>query len=78
MAPVATSKLGAPMFELDVVRKKMHCIEESTSCDIVGTFRRRHSDSAPGDCALLPPSLRPCLLPMSSVALCNQVFTEIL
>ena len=32
------------MFEFEVFRKQMHCIEEST-CDIVGAFRR------PGNCA---------------------------
>jgi len=39
------------MFEPEVFRKQMYCIEEST-CDISGTFRR------PENCA---PSLRPCL-----------------
>ena len=34
----ARSKFGAPMFELEVIRKHMYCIEESTSY-IVGTFR---------------------------------------
>jgi len=40
-----------PMFEFEVSRKQMYCIEEST-CDIAGTFRRPpavirrpHSDS---------------------------------
>ena len=54
-----------PMFETEVFRKQMHCIEEST-CDNVGTFWcphshsalpaviwRTHSDSAPGE--LRPP-----------------------
>jgi len=35
------------MFEPEVFRKQMYCIEESTY-DIVGSFRR------PGDCAPLP------------------------
>jgi len=35
----ARSKFGTPMFETEVFRKQMYCIEEST-CDIVGTFRR--------------------------------------
>ena len=39
MAPGARSEFGALMFELEVLRKQMYCIEEST-CDIVGTFRR--------------------------------------
>jgi len=48
MAPRARSKFGAPMFEPEVSRKQTYCIEEST-CDIVGTVRRAHSDSAPGE-----------------------------
>jgi len=39
MAPGTGSKFGAPMFEPDVFRKQMFCIEASTG-DIVGTFRR--------------------------------------
>ena len=39
MAPGTRSKFGAPMFEPEVFRKQIYCIEES-SCDIVGTFRR--------------------------------------
>jgi len=39
MAPGARSKFGAPMFEPEVFRKQMYCIEEST-CDIVVTFLR--------------------------------------
>jgi len=35
----ARSKFGAPMFESEVFRKQMYCIEEST-CDTVGAFRR--------------------------------------
>ena len=31
-----------PMFETEVIRKQMYCIEEGT-CDIVRTFRRPHS-----------------------------------
>ena len=53
MAPGATSKFGAPMFEPDVFWKQMDCIEKST-CDIVGTFRR------PGNCApFAPPRYAP-------------------
>jgi len=61
-----------PMFEPDVFRKQMNCMEESI-CDIFGTLRRsavicrlpqwfgapiviKH----PGNCAPLAPSLRPC------------------
>jgi len=51
MAPGARSKFGAPMFEPDIFRKQMYCIEESI-CDIVGTLWR---DSAPGE--LCPPFL---------------------
>jgi len=51
MAPGARSKFGAPIFETEVFRKQMYCIEEST-CNIVGTFRRHHSDSAPGELSL--------------------------
>jgi len=40
------------MFEPEVFRKQMYCIEEST-CDIVGTFRR------PGHCARLVTPLQP-------------------
>ena len=34
-----------PMFESEVFRKQIYCIEES-ACDIVGTFRRPHNHSA--------------------------------
>jgi len=34
------------MFEFEVFRKQMYCIEENT-CDIVWTFWRPRSDSAP-------------------------------
>jgi len=72
MAPGARSKFGAPMFEAEVFRKQIYCIEEST-CDNFGMFwlsrqsfgapaviRRPHNDSALGK--LFPPwprSLRP-------------------
>jgi len=45
MAPGARSKFGAPMFEPEVFRREMHCIEERT-CDNVGTFRRPQSIGA--------------------------------
>jgi len=35
---------GAPMFEPELFRKQIYCIEENT-CNIFGTFRR------PGNCA---------------------------
>ena len=50
-----------PIFETEVFRKQMYCIEESV-CDIVGTFPSpaviwcHHTDSAPGE-------LRPLWLP---------------
>jgi len=54
----ARSKFGVSLFEPEVCRKQMNCIEEST-CDIVGTFRRPYSDSAPEKlCPPCPPSLR--------------------
>ena len=46
MAPGAWSKFGAPVLELELFRKQIYCIEEST-CDIFGTFRRPRSDLAP-------------------------------
>jgi len=43
MAPGATTKFGAPIFEPEVFRKQMFCNEEST-CDIFGTSRRLNID----------------------------------
>jgi len=37
--PGQEASLAPPMFEPEVFRKQMNCMEEST-CDIVGTFRR--------------------------------------
>jgi len=54
MAPGARSKSAAPMFGPELFRKQMYCIEEST-CDILGTFWRPRSDSAPGNCSTLAP-----------------------
>jgi len=58
--PGARSKFGASMFETEVFRKQIYCVEEST-CDIFGTFIRppqrfgapaviwrNHGGSAPG------------------------------
>ena len=60
-----TKQFAAPMFELEVFRKQMYCIEESNS-DNVGTFvapaviQRSHSDSAPEEfCPLAPPRYTP-------------------
>jgi len=33
------SKFGAPMFEHELLRKQIYCIEENT-CDIVWTYRQ--------------------------------------
>jgi len=60
MAPGARSKFGAPIFEPEIFRKQMYCIEGST-CDIIETFRR------PGNCVPFPPSLRPWLKRQLSV-----------
>jgi len=49
-----------PMFKLEVFRKQMYCIEEST-CDIVWTFWLPHNDSAPGQLCS-PPLLGTTLL----------------
>ena len=48
MAPGARSKIGAPIFEPEVFRKQMYCIEECTR-DIVETFRSSRIISAPPD-----------------------------
>jgi len=59
MAPGARSKFGAAVFEPEVFRKKMYCIEGSSS-DIVGTFQRPPQSSGalivtrrPGNCVPL-------------------------
>jgi len=51
------------MFEPEVIRKEIYCIEEST-CEIGKTFRRpqlrfgaSRSDSAPGELCYLAPRL---------------------
>jgi len=67
------STFGAPIFETEIFRKQICCIEEST-CDIVGTFRRPcshsvppaviwrpRSDSAPGE---LSPPWPPVVTPL--------------
>jgi len=67
MAHGTRNKFGASIFELEVFRQQMYCIEDST-CNIVGTFWRPsqslgvprsnsapHCDFAPGElCPLLP------------------------
>jgi len=46
MAPGARYKFGAPIFEPEVFRKQMYCVEECTY-DILGIFRRPRNHSAP-------------------------------
>jgi len=46
MAPGARCKFDAPIFEPEVFRKQMYCVEECT-CDIVGIFWRPSNHSAP-------------------------------
>ena len=46
-------------FEPEVFQKQIYCIEES-SCQIVGTFRRPHSNSSPEELCPPCPLLRPC------------------
>jgi len=68
MTPGTKSKFGAPVFETEVFRKQMYCIEEST-CYVVGTFGALCNDSvphevirgAPSDSA--PKELRPLAPP---------------
>jgi len=76
MALGARSKFGTNMFEPEVFRKQIYCIEEST--DIVGTFRRPRSHSVPpveirrpGNCAPLPTPSRyaPAAMPKVAVVL---------
>jgi len=57
MATEARSKFGAPMFELEVFRKQMYCIEVLAT--LLGLFRRpRQGFDARGIMLPLPPSLR--------------------
>jgi len=73
MAPGARSKFGAPMFEPEVFRKQMYCIEKST-CDIVRTFRLPRSDLAPSwwFCALgIVPPISPFVPPLFSTTVCR-------
>jgi len=48
MARGVRSMFGASLCETEVFRTQMYCIEKSTS-DIVGTFRRPHSDFVLGE-----------------------------
>jgi len=53
MAHGARNRFGAPMFEPEVFREQMYCVEETT-CDMLGLFGRPN-DSTPGHCSSLPP-----------------------
>ena len=46
IAPGARSKLGAPIFETDVFRKQMYCIER-VLVTLLGYFGAPRSDPAP-------------------------------
>ena len=69
MAPRARSKFGAPMFEADVFRKQMYCIEESRLLvTLLGLFGApcNHSTSPafiwrPRNCAPLPSRYVPAM-----------------
>jgi len=52
MAPRARSKYGAPVFELGLPEAN---VLHWSSCDIVRSFRRPHSDLAPRESCPLPP-----------------------
>jgi len=47
MAPGARSKFGAPIFEPEVFRKQMYCIEEITCVTLLGLFSALSAHSAP-------------------------------
>jgi len=65
MAPGARSQFGAPVFEPEIFRRQVYCIEEST-CDIVATFRQSSQSfgsptviGRPVNCDPLGPPLTP-------------------
>jgi len=64
MVPEARSKFGAPMFETEVVVKKMYCIEEST-CDIFGLFGAPMVTRSQGNCDPLAPLVTPLHMAIS-------------
>ena len=53
MAPGARSKFGAPMFEPEVFRQQMYCIEVLLT--LLGLFVVPRSHSAPGELCPLHP-----------------------
>jgi len=65
MTPGARSKFGSPMFEPEVFRKQMYCIEEFVT--LLGLFgapaviRRPHIDSAHGELCPSCPVVTPWL-----------------
>ena len=59
MAAGTRCKFGAPIFEPEVFRKQMYCIEES-ACDIVGIFWRPRSISALPEWVVAPVIAPPC------------------
>jgi len=72
MAPGAGSKFGARMFEPEVFRKQMCCIEEST-CDIAGNFRRPPQSFGVRRIAPpLPPLVTPLLISQNKT---NEITT---
>jgi len=73
--PGQEAGLAPPVVEPEVFRKQIYCDEEST-CDIVGTFRRPRSVSAPGE--LCPPSLRPCFVHAALIKLMRLFYFNML
>jgi len=59
MAPGARNKFGAPIFQPELFRKQMYCIEKVLVT--LGSFGAPIVIQRPGNCVPLPPSLRPCL-----------------
>ena len=65
MAPGARSKFGAPMFDFEVFRQQMYCIED-VILTLLELFDAPHSYSAPpvvirrpGNCSLFSPRYAP-------------------
>jgi len=60
MAAGARSKFGAPMFEPEVFRKQMYCIEESSLLvTLLGLFGAPIVFRHPGNCDPLVPLVTP-------------------
>jgi len=58
MAPGARNKFGAFIFEPELFRKEIYCIEESTR-DLLGLFGAPVVISPPGNRSPLPPFVLP-------------------